>query len=140
MQHIGSSPMIAIGSETTASTSDFLLALAQGLSGLLGITSAVLIFVVDRAVRRYRVHDRAYTLHLGILVVVSAFTTLLAALTWWTWDSTAPDTSLLFCWSAGAWLAILFGGLVGAASISFVWGLIALGRTLAADRADDWEP
>jgi hypothetical protein len=70
-----------------ASSSQYLLALAQGLSGLLGITSAVLIFVVDRQVRRFRVHDRAYDINLVVLIAVSAFTILLAALTWWAWAS-----------------------------------------------------
>jgi hypothetical protein len=124
----------------TASSGEYLLALAQGLSGLLGITSAVLIFVVDRQVRRFRVHDRALNTNLMVLVVVSAFTILLAALTWWAWASTAPDISLLFCWSPEVWLGIIFGGITLAASAGLVFGLVTLIRSYRKGRDDGWEP
>lgn len=121
--------------------SDYILALAQGLSGLLGITSAVLIFVVDRQVRRFRVRDRAYAVNLAVLVGVSAFTILLAALTWWTWASTAPDVDLLFCWPPEVWLGILFGGITVAAGASLVFGLVSIVRLYLAGReTGDWEP
>jgi uncharacterized membrane-anchored protein YitT (DUF2179 family) len=123
-----------------ASSDDYLLALAQGLSGLLGITAAVLIFVVERQVRRYRVHDRAYAINLVVLVLVSAFTIFLAALTWWAWASTAPAIDLLFCWSPDVWLALLFGGVVLAAAVSFVLGLAALFLQWRKGLADDWDP
>jgi hypothetical protein len=119
---------------------EYLLALAQGLSGLLGITAAVLIFVVERLVRRYRVHDRAYNVNLVVLSLVSMFTILLAALTWWAWASTAPGVTLLFCWSAEVWLAILFGGITLAATVSFVFGVGTLARAYFKDRSDDWAP
>lgn len=124
----------------TASSGEYLLALAQGLSGLLGITSAVLIFVVDRQVRRFRVHDRAFNANLAVLVVVSAFTILLAALTWWAWASTAPDISLLFCWPPGVWLGIIFGGITLAASAGLIFGLVTLIRSYRKGRDDGWEP
>lgn len=126
--------------DATASSSDYLLALAQGLSGLLGITSAVLIFVIDRLARRFRVHDRAFTVNLVVLAVVSGFTILLAALAWWSWGSAAPDISLLFCWSPDVWLAILFGGIGLVASASLVFALVSLGDLYRKGRADDWDP
>lgn len=125
---------------TSAASSDYLLALAQGLSGLLGITAAILIFVVDRAVRRYRVHDRAYSVHLLVLVVVSVFTILLAALTWWSWASAAPEISLLFGWPPETWLAILFGGVMASAAASLVFGLVSLVSLYLKGRAGDWDP
>ncbi len=132
--------MVPHSAYAAVSSSDYLLALAQGLSGLLGITSAVLIFVVDRQVRRFRVHDRAYNVNLVVLVIVSAFTILLAALTWWAWASIAPDISLLFCWSPEVWLGILFGGITLAASASLVFALVVLIRSYRKGRADDWQP
>jgi hypothetical protein len=123
-----------------ASSDDYLLALAQGLSGLLGITAAVLIFVVERQVRRYRVHDRAYVINLVVLVLVSAFTILLAALTWWAWASTAPAIELLFCWSPDVWLALIFGAVVLAAAVSFLLGLAALLLQWRKGLADNWDP
>ncbi len=132
--------MTPLVGNVAVSDSDYILALAQGLSGLLGITSAVLIFVVDRQVRRFRVHDRAYDANSVLLVVVSAFTILLAALTWWTWASSAPDISLLFCWSPEVWIGILFGGVALAATASLAFGLTALIRAYRKGRADDWSP
>lgn len=122
------------------SSDDYLLALAQGLSGLLGITAAVLIFVIERQVRRFRVHDRAYMVNLIVLIVVSAFTILLAGLTWWAWASTAPAIRLLFCWSPEVWLALLFGGVVLSAAASLLYGLTALVLLWLKGRADDWDP
>lgn len=119
---------------------DYLLALAQGLSGLLGITVAVLIFVLDRQVRRFRVHDQAYIANLGVLIAVSGFTILLAALAWWAWASTAPDIELLFCWSPELWLGLIFGGVVFGSTVSLVFGIVALVLHWRGGRDDNWEP
>jgi uncharacterized membrane protein YidH (DUF202 family) len=132
--------MFLLPAAVVAASDDYLLALAQGLSGLLGIAVAVLIFVIDHQARRYRVHDRAYTINLLVLVSISLFTILLAALTWWAWASVAPDIQLLFCLSPNIWLAVLFGGVVLSASVSFVVGIASLFLQWRKGRADNWDP
>lgn len=132
--------MIPFAGDVATLRGEYLLALAQGLSGLLGITAAILIFVVERLVRRYRVHDRAYNAHLIVLSIVSGFTILLSALTWWAWASAAPHIDLLFGWPVDVWMAILFGTITLAASASLLFGLILLIRAYLNGRSDDWAP
>lgn len=132
--------MVLLVGDTVISRGEYLLSLAQGLSGLLGITAAILIFIVERLVRRFRVHDRAYDVNLVVLSIVSAFTILLSALTWWAWASTAPNIDLLFCWPAEVWMAILFGTITLAATASLLFGLTSLIRAYLKGRSDDWAP
>jgi len=132
--------MVPFAGDAVTSRAEYLLALAQGLSGLLGITAAILIFVVERLVRRYRVHDRAYDANLVVLSIVSAFTIALSALTWWAWASTSPDIDLLFCWPAEVWMAILFGTITLAATAGLLFGLTSLIRAYVKGRSDDWAP
>lgn len=122
-------------------SADYLLALAQGLSGLLAITFAVLTFLAERTVRRHRALDSAYQTNLVLLILVSAAAALLAALTWSAWEATTPDVDLLLNWSARVWLALVFGFGAVAATGCLAVAAFALIRFRRAGRGSgDWEP
>lgn len=95
-------------------TDQYLLALAQGLSGLLAITAAVLTFLLERTQKRRRAGDSAYMQNLVLVIVIATATALIAALTWWTWNQVATDVDLLFGLPPCVWMAVLFGGATAA--------------------------
>lgn len=119
---------------TQASTNEFLLALAQGLSGLLAITAAVLTFLVERTQKRQLVGDSAYMQNLALITVVSSATALIAALTWWTWDHVATGVDLLFGLPPCVWMAVLFGGATAASLVCAVGASVLLFRHRKASR------
>jgi hypothetical protein len=120
---------------------DYVLGLAQGLTGMLAITYALVAVLADRTVKRYRVRDVAYTVNLALLLAASLSSVVLSSLAWWSWAHIAPEIALLFGASAGTWLAVVFGGSL-AASIGVAgiagWKLIQMHR--ASAQTGSWDP
>ena len=120
----------------TSEQSSYLLALAQGLSGLLAISAAVLVFLAERTVQRARAKDPSFTRISLLTTVFSIVTVAFSVLSWWTWDYVAPSgLSLMFGWSCGLWIGLIFGlvSLVGAAILVVaVIALIKLHSTAAS--------
>jgi len=117
------------------------LGLAQGFSAVLAIIVAMLAFVAERTVKRYRARDASYRLNLILLIGLSVASVIVGGLTWSTWSLADPGVHLLFGWCADVWLAIVFGGTLLAASGCGVVATIALLRFSRAGRgANSWEP
>jgi hypothetical protein len=91
---------------------DYVLALAQGVTGMLAIAYALVALVAERTVRKHRARDLAYRTNLWLLVLSSVASTLLSALAWWCWAHVAPDVDLLFDLPVAVWLDVMFGGAV----------------------------
>jgi hypothetical protein len=127
-------------SASTINADDFVLALAQGLTGMLAITYALLAFLADRTVRRHRARDPVYRTNLWLLVISSAASTVLSALAWWSWAHVAPDVDLLLGVAVGGWLAVVFGGasLAGLGLLAFAVVKLA-GISHASHQSGGWE-
>ena len=70
--------------------------------------------------------------NLALITVVATTTSLIAALTWWTWDHVATEVDLLFGLSSCAWMALLFGGATTASLSCAVVAFVLLFRHLKA--------
>jgi uncharacterized membrane protein len=124
-----------------ASRSGFLLALAQGFSGLLAIAVAVLVFLAERTVRRHRTRDPTYRTNLILLLIASLTATLLSGLSWSSWALAAPHINLLFDWPVATWLALVFGGAIAVAAVCCIAAAWSLCRfTRRGHRANAWDP
>lgn len=133
-------PLIVAEGDSTE-TAAYLLALAQGLTGTLAVAAAILTFVAERTVRRFRARDPVYMRNLILLILISAVTAVLSALTWWVWDVAATDVSLLFGWSGDVWLGLVFGGALVVAASCMIAAAVALARYLHAGRKSTrWQP
>jgi hypothetical protein len=97
------------------------LALAQGLTGLLAVSAAVLTYILDRTRKKQLVGDTVYLHNLTLIFVVGIATALIAGLTWWTWAHAATGVALLFGLSSCLWLGVLFGGTTLAAAACAIW-------------------
>jgi hypothetical protein len=127
---------------SSGARADYVLALAQGLSGLLAIAVAVLAFLGERTVRRRRARDSAYQRNLGLMVFAAAATLLLALLCWSTWSAAAPaGVKLLLGLDSRVWLAVVFG-LASAGALACLAGAgVLLARYRRDARgAESWEP
>jgi TRAP-type C4-dicarboxylate transport system permease large subunit len=123
----------------SATESQFLLALAPALTGLLALAAAILTFFVQRAVARSRTLDKVYNHHLEAITATGIYVVANAAVCWWTWAAVAPDSStLLFSWPASTWFVMLFAPLValGAGSAG-VAGFVRI-RRLKRDLKAGW--
>lgn len=125
-----------------AARADYLLALAQGLSGLLAIAAAVLAFLGERTVRRHRVRDSSYQRNLVLLIAAATAASLLAALSWSAWQAVAPKgVHLLFGVDSRVWLAVVFGLVGVGAAAALAGATVALIRFRLDGRgAGEWEP
>jgi hypothetical protein len=108
----------------------------------MAIALAVLVFIIERTVRRYRARDGAYERSLGLVIIASGATALLAGLSWSAWMTVAPDgVDLLLGWDSRKWLASIFALGVGAAVASMGTAAVALIRFKKAGRgSSSWEP
>ena len=121
---------------------DYLLALAQGFTGMLAIAVAILAYLGERTVRRHRAKDPVYQRNLGLIMFVAAATVLLALVSWSTWCAVAPrHVTLLLGVDSRSWLAAVFGLLSTAAFTCGAGAALLLTRfRKQAQGASNWKP
>jgi hypothetical protein len=123
----------------TATRDEFLLAFAQGLTGMLAIAASVLGFLMSRAITRSRTGDSIYRTTLAGLVLTSLYVVIGGATCWWAWHHTAPARlTLLFDWPTSTWLAVLFAPLTAFGLVTFIVSAVVLWKNLKRWRRAKW--
>ena len=132
-------PAIYVPPDATASEADFLLALAQGLTGVLAVVVAALLYFGALAVRRRGGRDKAYEGALLGVACSSLGATVLIIFTWAAWSRSAPDFDLVLGISARTCVATVFGACAVASMALLVASTKVLTTVRQRNRRTDWQ-